>query len=214
MGGNLLVGFGFVTFLNSSSVDKVVKKANHMVDGKKVDPKIAIPRKVPKQNQFKKIFIGGLASDTTTNDVREYFEKYGKDLDSFLLNLKKLQNGFAVKVFIKSSRKVWNASEHSPRKSCRLYKVEEELALTLEMVHAIWRTNAFLFRSRMATNECTHVPATGKNGSLKRYQIAVSKRGWWLFAPEPASLGSLGLLVHRAEHKFSFRAVGQKEQLV
>ncbi|XP_065054704.1 RNA-binding protein Musashi homolog 2-like isoform X3 [Rhopilema esculentum] len=78
-------GFGFVTFLNSSSVDKVVKKANHMVDGKKVDPKIAIPRKVPKQNQFKKIFIGGLASDTTTNDVREYFEKYGKVTDVLLM---------------------------------------------------------------------------------------------------------------------------------
>ena len=29
-------GFGFVTFANPSSVEKVVKKTNHVVDGKKV----------------------------------------------------------------------------------------------------------------------------------------------------------------------------------
>ena len=29
-------GFGFVTFVNPSSVEKVVKKTNHIVDGKKV----------------------------------------------------------------------------------------------------------------------------------------------------------------------------------
>jgi len=78
-------GFGFVTFVNPSAVEKVVKKSNHVVDGKKVDPKIAIPRKGSNSNQFKKVFIGGLASDTTSNDIREYFEKYGKVTDVLLM---------------------------------------------------------------------------------------------------------------------------------
>jgi len=78
-------GFGFVTFTNPVSVEKVVKKSSHIIDGKKVDPKLAIPRKSPVQNQFKKVFIGGLASDTTISDVREYFEKYGKVTEVLLM---------------------------------------------------------------------------------------------------------------------------------
>eukprot|EP00794_Sanderia_malayensis_P014192 gene14192-15672_t len=76
-------GFGFVTFVNPLSVEKVVKKSSHVIDGKKVDPKVAIPRKT--QNQFKKVFIGGLASDTSITDVREYFEKHGKVTEVLLM---------------------------------------------------------------------------------------------------------------------------------
>ncbi|KAJ8043522.1 RNA-binding protein Musashi-like 2 [Holothuria leucospilota] len=38
-------GFGFVTFVDPLAVDKVLQSGDHRVDDKKVDPKIAIPKK-------------------------------------------------------------------------------------------------------------------------------------------------------------------------
>ncbi|XP_063849853.1 RNA-binding protein Musashi homolog Rbp6-like isoform X2 [Scylla paramamosain] len=38
-------GFGFVTFSDPSSVDKVLTLAAHELDGKKIDPKVAFPRR-------------------------------------------------------------------------------------------------------------------------------------------------------------------------
>ncbi|CAG0881345.1 unnamed protein product [Cyprideis torosa] len=38
-------GFGFVTFLEPSSVDKVLTVGTHELDGKKIDPKVAFPRR-------------------------------------------------------------------------------------------------------------------------------------------------------------------------
>ena len=38
-------GFGFVTFADAASVDKVLASAPHELDGKKIDPKVAFPRR-------------------------------------------------------------------------------------------------------------------------------------------------------------------------
>uniref|UniRef100_T1GGN1 RRM domain-containing protein n=1 Tax=Megaselia scalaris TaxID=36166 RepID=T1GGN1_MEGSC len=38
-------GFGFITFSDSSSVDKVLSQGTHELDGKKIDPKVAFPRR-------------------------------------------------------------------------------------------------------------------------------------------------------------------------
>ncbi|KAL7733121.1 hypothetical protein ACLKA6_004644 [Drosophila palustris] len=38
-------GFGFVTFSDPNSVDKVLTQGTHELDGKKVDPKVAFPRR-------------------------------------------------------------------------------------------------------------------------------------------------------------------------
>jgi RNA-binding protein Musashi len=38
-------GFGFVTFSDPSSVDKVLAHGSHDLDGKKIDPKVAFPRR-------------------------------------------------------------------------------------------------------------------------------------------------------------------------
>ncbi|KAG1673833.1 RNA-binding protein Musashi Rbp6 [Nymphon striatum] len=43
-------GFGFVTFADPSSVDKVLANGPHELDGKKIDPKVAVPRRAhPKE---------------------------------------------------------------------------------------------------------------------------------------------------------------------
>ena len=38
-------GFGFVTFADPNSVEKVLANGPHELDGKKVDPKIAFPKR-------------------------------------------------------------------------------------------------------------------------------------------------------------------------
>lgn len=46
-------GFGFVTFADAASVDKVLASAPHELDGKKIDPKVAFPRRAhPKVRNF------------------------------------------------------------------------------------------------------------------------------------------------------------------
>uniref|UniRef100_A0A1I7UII3 RRM domain-containing protein n=1 Tax=Caenorhabditis tropicalis TaxID=1561998 RepID=A0A1I7UII3_9PELO len=38
-------GFGFITFVDPSSVDKVLNARDHELDGKKIDPKVAFPKR-------------------------------------------------------------------------------------------------------------------------------------------------------------------------
>uniref|UniRef100_A0A336KA37 CSON005254 protein n=1 Tax=Culicoides sonorensis TaxID=179676 RepID=A0A336KA37_CULSO len=72
-------GFGFITFGDPASVDKVLAHGTHELDGKKIDPKVAFPRRAhPKMvTRTKKIFVGGLSAPTTLEDVKSYFEQFG-----------------------------------------------------------------------------------------------------------------------------------------
>jgi RNA recognition motif-containing protein len=46
-------GFGFITFTDPASVDKVLAQGTHELDGKKIDPKVAFPRRAhPKVSTF------------------------------------------------------------------------------------------------------------------------------------------------------------------
>lgn len=38
-------GFGFITFADPNSVEKVLLKEIHELDGKKIDPKVAFPKR-------------------------------------------------------------------------------------------------------------------------------------------------------------------------
>ncbi|XP_023349099.1 RNA-binding protein Musashi homolog Rbp6 [Eurytemora carolleeae] len=80
-------GFGFVTFSDSTGVDKVLEHGTHDLDGKKIDPKVAFPRRAhPKMvTRTKKIFVGGLSAPTTLEDVRSYFDQFGKIEDAMLM---------------------------------------------------------------------------------------------------------------------------------
>ena len=72
-------GFGFVTYDKARCVDECLKEKRHELDGKQIEPKRAVPRDEtnnPSAHQkTKKIFIGGLASTTTEEDIEEYFNK-------------------------------------------------------------------------------------------------------------------------------------------
>lgn len=80
-------GFGFITFADPNSVDKVLAQGSHELDGKKIDPKVAFPRRAhPKMvTRTKKIFVGGLSAPTTLEDVKNYFEQFGPIEDAMLM---------------------------------------------------------------------------------------------------------------------------------
>ena len=50
------------------------------LDGKLVEPKVAVPRKTnPKLvMRTRKIFVGGLSATTSIEDIKNYFEQFSK----------------------------------------------------------------------------------------------------------------------------------------
>lgn len=75
-------GFGFMTFADPASVDKVVSES-HVLDGKLIDPKRAIPRE--EQDKTGKIFVGGIAPEVNEQDFNDYFSQFGHIIDAQLM---------------------------------------------------------------------------------------------------------------------------------
>ncbi|KAF2343448.1 RNA recognition motif domain, partial [Trinorchestia longiramus] len=74
-------GFGFVTFADPSKVDLVLKSGPHELDGRTIDPKACNPRSMQKQKRnggnWPKVFLGGLPSNLTETDLRNFFSRFG-----------------------------------------------------------------------------------------------------------------------------------------
>ncbi|EDO14805.1 hypothetical protein Kpol_1076p11 [Vanderwaltozyma polyspora DSM 70294] len=75
-------GFGFLTFEDATSVDEVVK-TQHILDGKVIDPKRAIPRE--EQDKTGKIFVGGIGADVRPKEFEDFFAQYGTIIDAQLM---------------------------------------------------------------------------------------------------------------------------------
>ncbi|XP_072943240.1 RNA-binding protein Musashi homolog 1-like isoform X1 [Epargyreus clarus] len=78
-------GFGFITFQEAASVDKVLAMPVHTLDGKRIDPKHATPKSAPRPAKTKKIFVGGVGQDTSAEEVRAYFTQFGLVEDAVML---------------------------------------------------------------------------------------------------------------------------------
>ncbi|KAJ2845486.1 hypothetical protein IWW36_004764, partial [Coemansia brasiliensis] len=98
-------GFGFVTFSSVDSVNAVLKEPTHMLDGKQIDPKNAIPREnqpartTPyannpatekfadpvKEMKGEKIFVGGLPPSATDADLNSAFISFGNIVETKLV---------------------------------------------------------------------------------------------------------------------------------
>lgn len=75
-------GFGFLTFKDPSSVDKVIA-VTHELDGKLIDPKRAIARE--EQDKVGKIFVGGIDPMVTEREFNEFFSQFGSIIDAQLM---------------------------------------------------------------------------------------------------------------------------------
>ncbi|KAF8108404.1 hypothetical protein N665_0109s0029 [Sinapis alba] len=84
-------GFGFLVFADPNVAEKVVL-LRHVIDGKLVEAKKAVPRDDHKSNSSlqgsppgpassKKIFVGGLASSVTETEFKKYFAQFGMITD-------------------------------------------------------------------------------------------------------------------------------------
>lgn len=71
-------GFGFVTFSDQASVDKALDTKPHVITGREVDSKRAVPKEDcnPMAHiKTKRIFVGGLGPGIGEEELKEYFEK-------------------------------------------------------------------------------------------------------------------------------------------
>jgi len=78
-------GFGFITFATPEAVDRVLSVPSHSLDGKKIDPKHATPKSKSKANKTKKIFVGGVSQETSAEEVKAYFNQFGKVEEAVML---------------------------------------------------------------------------------------------------------------------------------
>lgn len=91
-------GFGFLTFKEPEAVEAVLQK-QHVLDGKVIDPKRAIPKE--EQDKTGKIFVGGIAPEVTEHDFDEFFSQFGNVIDAQLMIDKDLRRsrGFGFVTF-------------------------------------------------------------------------------------------------------------------
>ena len=61
-------------------MERVLAVSSHVLDGKKIDPKPATPKSKSKENKTKKIFVGGVSQETSSEEVKKYFNQFGENL--------------------------------------------------------------------------------------------------------------------------------------
>ncbi|XP_062229067.1 uncharacterized protein LOC133926911 [Phragmites australis] len=73
-------GFGFVTFSDPSVIDRVLED-EHVIDGRSVEVKRTVPKEEMSSKdgpKTRKIFVGGIPSSLTEDNLKEHFSSYGK----------------------------------------------------------------------------------------------------------------------------------------
>ncbi|CAF0860216.1 unnamed protein product [Didymodactylos carnosus] len=82
-------GFGFVTYSTSAMIDNLMANRPHVLDGREIEPKRAVPREEASKPESaataKKLFVGGIRDGITETDLNAYFTKYGNVIDSVVM---------------------------------------------------------------------------------------------------------------------------------
>lgn len=97
-------GFGFVTYATDQAVDDAQRNRPHMIDGKEVDSKRAMPRDETNPDvhaPVKKIFVGRLKKEMTNADLESFFSRFGKVTEATVVMAKdtNTSRGFAFVTF-------------------------------------------------------------------------------------------------------------------
>lgn len=98
-------GFGFVTFSDPANMALVLSASvPHTLDGRTIDPKPCNPRSMqrPRKNlSWPKVFLGGLPSNITETELRNFFSRYGKVMEVVIMydQEKKKARGFGFLSF-------------------------------------------------------------------------------------------------------------------
>lgn len=72
-------GFAFVTFSDTSGAKKALNQSGHVLLGKKIETKKALPKgEISNQLRYKKLFVGGIDPTVNEDELLEYFSKFGK----------------------------------------------------------------------------------------------------------------------------------------
>ncbi|KAE9615824.1 hypothetical protein Lal_00017435 [Lupinus albus] len=95
-------GFGFITYADPSVVDHVIQE-DHVINGKQVEIKRTIPKSSSQANDFKtkKIFVGGIPTAVSEDELKSFFSKYGKVVQHEIIrdHATKRSRGFGFIVF-------------------------------------------------------------------------------------------------------------------
>ncbi|CAF1651954.1 unnamed protein product [Rotaria magnacalcarata] len=97
-------GFAFVNFKDRAMVDGFMAHRPHIIDGRQIEPKRAMPRDETSRSEgqltVKKIFIGAIKDELTDDDLKSHFEKYGNIIECKIMKTKDDKfRGFAFITF-------------------------------------------------------------------------------------------------------------------
>jgi len=85
-------GFGFVEYATVAQVDACQSARPHVIDGKEVETKRAVPRdkfaSADSGQSVKKVFVGGLKQETEDSDLQEYFQQFGNVVEANVMREK------------------------------------------------------------------------------------------------------------------------------
>ncbi|XP_073291723.1 uncharacterized protein [Primulina huaijiensis] len=95
-------GFGFITYADPAVVDTVIAET-HIINGKQVEIKRTIPKGSGDSKDFKtkKIFVGGIPTTVTEEELKSFFSKYGEVVEHEIIrdHMSKKSRGFGFVVF-------------------------------------------------------------------------------------------------------------------
>ncbi|XP_044726904.1 RNA-binding protein squid isoform X3 [Chrysoperla carnea] len=114
-------GFAFIVFKQSDSIDKVTAAGEHVINNKKVDPKKAKAR-------HGKIFVGGLSTELSDDDIKNYFIQFGTimEVEMPFDKTKNQRKGFCFITF--ESEQVVNELLKSPKQTINGKEVDVKKA--------------------------------------------------------------------------------------
>lgn len=92
-------GFGFVTFAEPKNSQAFLEQREHLIDGKKVEAKAAVPRNQGGSSQMtKKMFVGG-TGEVTDDEFKDYFAQFGIIEDAAIVRKNGISRGFGFVTF-------------------------------------------------------------------------------------------------------------------